>query len=314
MYCDQRAITSQEGISPEDVKPIVEKHLATINRDGAVIEAGFFGGTFTALDKTVQTKFLEPLQEFMANNSISGIRLSTRPDCISEDVLTFLKGYGVKTIELGVQSMSDTVLAAVKRGYTAEDVRRSSESIVRRGFTLVHQMMVGLPESTFDDEYCTVKEAALLGAGEIRIYPTIVVKNTELAKSWEEGKYHPLPEGEAVKRCVKLMLFLNEKNIRVIRCGLHPSENLISHEGYLAGPFHPAFRQKVDSGIFALVMEKILASSGEVTSLAINPEDECAFYGYGGSNVAALDKIFSNKKRVIVKDTSVARGVINIKW
>jgi radical SAM superfamily enzyme len=244
IFCDQKRITGEGMPDPAEVPGKIEKYLSTMPSEGAHIEVGFFGGSFTGLPLKKQEEFLKPARGFLEEGRIKGIRLSTRPDLIDRKITSFLKSSGVTCIELGVQSMSGKVLAAVKRGHTAEDTQRASCMILQEGFELGHQMMLGLSLSGFDEEFYTARRIWQLGARQARIYPVIVIKGTELADLWMKGEYRPLEEGEALERAAELIAYFEPRNIKVIRCGLHPSEGLLSGEEYLAGPFHPAFGQK----------------------------------------------------------------------
>jgi histone acetyltransferase (RNA polymerase elongator complex component) len=244
VFCDQKRITGEDAPRAEDVPEKIEKYLSTMPGTGAHIEIGFFGGSFTGLSLEAQEKFLKPVKTFLDKGRVQGIRLSTRPDLIDEKTVLFLKKQGVSCIELGVQSMSDKVLSASKRGHTAKDTEQASRVILAEGLMLGHQMMLGLPSSGPDEELYTAERISELGAGQVRIYPVVVIRGTELADLWLGGKYVPLEEEEAVKRAARLILFFESKGVKVIRCGLHPSEGLISGEECLAGPFHPAFGQK----------------------------------------------------------------------
>jgi histone acetyltransferase (RNA polymerase elongator complex component) len=192
----------------------------------------------------LQEEFLQQAKPYLEKGVIQGIRLSTRPDMIDRERVSFLRKNGVTCIELGVQSMSDKVLAASRRGHAALDTERASSVILEEGLLLGHQMMLGLPLSTFEDEVYTAKRIKELGAKQTRIYPTVVIDGTELARLWKGKKYKPLSEEEAVERSASLISYFESNGIKVIRCGLHPSEGLVSGEEYLAGPFHPAFGQK----------------------------------------------------------------------
>ncbi|MGB2601127.1 MAG: radical SAM protein [Candidatus Omnitrophota bacterium] len=244
IFCDQNRITGESMPSPEEVSPKIEKYLSTMPQSDVRIEVGFFGGSFTGLLLDLQKEFLSPVMPFVEEGRIYGIRLSTRPDLINEDIVTFLKDNGVTCIELGVQSMCEEVLSASKRGHTSEDTERASRLILEAGITLGHQMMVALPGSGPEEELYTARRIKELGASQVRIYPVLVVKGTELAQMWQRGEYVPLEEDEAVNRAAALISYFETNGIKVIRCGLHPSEGLLSGEEYLAGPFHPAFGQK----------------------------------------------------------------------
>lgn len=244
IFCDQNRITGEKMPDPATVPVKIERYLSTMPEEDVHVEVGFFGGSFTGIPMWRQDKFLSPVKAFLKKGRIHGIRLSTRPDLITNEKLTFLKRKGVTTIELGVQSMSNKVLKASKRGHTAEDTEKASGKILGKGFNLGHQMMLGLPESGLEEEMYTARRIKELGAREVRIYPTLVIKGTELADMWSRREYKPLSLKEAVERAARLISYFESHNIKVIRCGLHPSKGLESGEEYLAGPFHPSFGQK----------------------------------------------------------------------
>lgn len=243
IFCDQNRITGEKIPDVHEVPEKIEKYLSTMPKEGAHIEVGFFGGSFTGLPQEVQQKYLDAVKPFLKDRRVQGLRLSTRPDLIDKDVVSFLKGKGVTCIELGVQSMDNKVLTASKRGHTAEDTEKASRIILDAGIELGHQMMLGLPLSTLRGELFTAKRMKEMGAGQVRIYPALVIKGTRLAELWENGEYEPLSLEEAAERAAHLIKYFESNNIKVIRCGLHPSEGLVSREEYLAGPFHPTFGQ-----------------------------------------------------------------------
>jgi len=244
VFCNQKKITGESIPLPESVPGKIEKYLSTMPEETAHIEVGFFGGSFTALTLKEQEEFLSPVKPFLDERRIKGVRLSTRPDCIDKSGVSFLKRFGVTCVELGVQSMSDKVLHASRRGHLAADTEKASRIIREEGLFLVHQMMLGLPLSSFDEEFYTAKRIKALGAKQVRIYPLVVIKETHLSSLWHQGEYYALGEDEAIDRAARLMLYFESNDIKVIRCGLHPSEGLLSGKEYLAGPFHPAFGHK----------------------------------------------------------------------
>lgn len=241
VFCDQSAITSARMPMARDVPLKIEKFLSTMPPGDKKVQVGFFGGSFTGIPYSVQEEYLSPVKTFIEEGRICGIRLSTRPDLIDENSLDFLRNRGVHCIELGVQSMSPDVLEASGRGHTTEDTEKASYLIKSRGFELAHQMMLGLPESDFDKEMRTALRISEMGASQVRIYPLIVMEDTELAGMWQRGEYAPLDLEEAVERAANIISFFVSKGVKVIRCGLHATEGLLSGSGFLAGPFHPAF-------------------------------------------------------------------------
>lgn len=312
IFCNQNKISGQDKVLPQEIAATIKKYLKTIPKESTSVEVGFFGGSFTGVPFDVQREYLEAVQPFLQQGLVNGIRLSTRPDFINKEVLELLKDYRVSCIELGVQSMVDSVLVAAERGNIARDTIQASEMIINSGFKLGYQMMVGLPGSKFQDELVTAHYARDLGAKEVRIYPVVVIKDTELANLWLEKKYVPLEEEEAVKRCAQLKMFFRDNDINVIRCGLHPSEGLLKGNDCLAGPFHQAFGLKVDSCIFGLMIDDI-KGQGDIKSISYNPQDEAALFGYQGCNIQKLINILPKYKDYLRKDSMIKRGCLQIK-
>ena len=214
----------------------------------------FFGGSFTGIDIDKQEALLSVAYEFVKQKKVNSIRVSTRPDYIDRDKLKLLKKYGVKTIELGVQSTNDYILRRCKRNHTFADVKKASKLIKRNGFVLGHQMMVGLPESNQIDELRTARDLARLKPKIMRIYPVLVLKGTELEKEYADGSYIPLSVDQAVERCKELCYFFAKKNIKVIRIGLQSTDTISDiskneNSEVVAGPYHETFRQLVEASI-----------------------------------------------------------------
>lgn len=214
-------------------------------RDPKQTEIAYFGGSFTALPVTMQTDYLAIAQQVVQAHGLQGIRLSTRPDAIDEATLERLERYGVTAIELGAQSMNDRVLQQNKRGHTADDVRHASRLIQQAGFELGLQMMTGLYGD--DDEIAiqTVHAIATLHPDTVRIYPTVVLPDTLLADLWQQGVYHPPSLDATVTLCATLLDLFEERQIRVIKVGLHAEQEVASH--MIGGCYHPAFRELCDN-------------------------------------------------------------------
>lgn len=227
IFCNQKTISGeQKQVTKEDVANTVEYYLSSFKEENAYIEIAFFGGSFTGIDVDKQEELLSAAYEFIKQGKVNSIRLSTRPDYIDKEILKRLKKYKVTTIELGVQSSNDYILKRCGRGHTFEDVKNASKLIRRFGFTLGHQMMCGLPESTRLDELNTAKDLAKLKPKIVRIYPVLVLKGTKLAKEYENGEYEPLSCNQAVEICKELYYFFQSKKIQVIRMGLQNTETI----------------------------------------------------------------------------------------
>ena len=217
-------------------------------------EIAFFGGSFTAIDKDYMISLLERAKMYIDKGLFAGIRISTRPDCISEEILDILKHYGVTSIELGCQSMSDEVLRLNNRGHLAKDVVYSAGMIKSYGFEFGVQMMTGLYGDDNETAIETAKKLIALSPDTARIYPTVVLENTELERLYKSGEYTPQSVDEAAEICSELLMMFHEKGIRVIRVGLHSGGNV--EEGYVAGAYHPAFREICESRIY---LRKVLS-------------------------------------------------------
>lgn len=246
-FCNQKTITGQRGLpSPEEIRETVEAALRSLGPRARDAEIAFFGGSFTAIPRSDMLFLLRSVQEYLA--LFRGIRISTRPDAVSEEILSLLRAFGVTAIELGAQSMDDRVLSLNRRGHSAEDVRRAAGLIRRRGFSLGLQMMTGLPGDSPAGALHTAEELALLCPDTMRIYPTLVLRGTPLEAKLLAGEYEPETLPEAAALSSRLLLFFEERGIPVIRLGLHAAEELSS--SLLAGPFHPAFRELCESRIY----------------------------------------------------------------
>lgn len=318
-FCNQKEISGQtKQVTANDVKETIEYYLKNFKDDSKYVEVAFYGGSFTAIDEKKQNELLEAVNEFIKQGRVNSIRLSTRPDYIDKSILKRLKKYNVKTIELGVQSANDYILAKCQRGHTFEDVKKASKLIRLYGFTLGHQMMIGLPESTKLDEINTAKALIKLKPKIVRIYPVLVIKNTPLAKEYEQGEYIPLTVEQAVDRAKDIMQLFNNARIEVIRIGLQNTEEITdpSEESsqVIAGPYHPAFRQLVESGMwYDEIVQKIKKFNIKVMQVTIkaNPENINNIIGHKKENVLKL-KEFYDVDVIVKPDENIKKGKFEI--
>ncbi len=248
VFCDQCAISGQSRFDVSDVRVQIEAALATLPSDAAT-EIAYFGGSFTAIDRDLMISLLDLAQSYVDAGRVSGIRFSTRPDAVGEDMLDLLSHYTIAAVELGLQSMDDDVLVACRRGHTADEARDACRRIVARGYSLVGQMMLGLPGSDPDKEMATAKEICDLGAVAVRVYPTVVFDGTALGEMFKVGKYTPLTDEEAAERCAPLLALLEARGVRLLRVGLCSSETLSSAR-VLGGANHPALGELCYSALF----------------------------------------------------------------
>lgn len=255
VFCNQKKITSKMNpLEKEEVVETIETYLDTIlGRNIETVEIAFFGGSFTGIPIEKQNEYLEIAKHYKDKGLINKIRLSTRPDYINDAILLNLKKYGVTTIELGVQSFDDEVLKQSNRGHNSAIVFRSSELIKAYGFELGIQLMIGLPGDTYEKSIESAKKTVKIKPAIARIYPTVVIRETALEDMYNKGEYKALDLQEAVKTAKDMYLILENAGIRVIRIGLKSNSNIV-----VAGDYHSAFRQLVESDIIKDYLESQL--------------------------------------------------------
>lgn len=255
-FCNQKAISGQSKTSTEkDVFSAVETAISH-NIDPKNTEIAFFGGSFTAIEREQMVSLLTAAKCLMEKYRFAGIRVSTRPDCIDKEVLSLLKNYGVTSVELGAQSMDDIVLFLNRRGHTADHVRNASKLIKDFGFSLGLQMMTGLYGSDFEKDYYTAREIIKLSPETVRIYPTVVLKNTYLGELFEKGEYLPPNAEKTAPFAAELLTEFENAGIKVIKLGLHASETV--EKDMIGGAYHPAFRELCEGYIFLKKMTDLL--------------------------------------------------------
>ena len=315
IFCNQKSISGQKkNITKEEAKKIIENFLKNIKDKDAKKEIAFFGGSFTGIDENVQEELLQVAYDYIEKGEVDSIRISTRPDYINKEILKRLKKYKVKTIELGVQSANDYILGRANRGHTFKDVEKASKLIRWYGFNLGHQMMVGLPESNRIDEINTAKALIKLKPKMVRIYPVLVIKGTKLEKEYNEGIYEPLSVVQAVETCKKLVRMFTDKKIEIIRVGLQNTDEICNPENkeseVVAGPFHPAFGQLVESSMwYDAIVEKIKKLNVKVkeVEVTVNPIDVNNVIGHKRENVIKLQDTYE-VDLIVRQDEKIKQG------
>lgn len=248
VFCNQRRISgAQKPATAEDVKNSIEQAAAFLPQGGKR-QLAFYGGSFTAIPGDQQDALLTAAKEALDRGKIDAIRLSTRPDVIDEAVLARLHRYGVETVELGAQSMDDGVLRLSGRGHTAADVERASKQVQAAGFKLILQMMTGLPGSTDEKDIETARKIIALRPDGVRIYPTVIVRDTALCDMWRAGEYREHTVEDAARVCAEILPLFEAAEIPVIRLGLNPTDELTGGAA-VAGAYHPALGELVKSRI-----------------------------------------------------------------
>ena len=249
IFCNQRYISGTIQFDESSVEKIINDVLSTIPK-GSECEIAFFGGSFTGIDRNLMIRLLDIAQKYVLSGDIDGIRMSTRPDYISDEIISILKNYKVSCVELGIQSMSDDILSILKRGHTVNDTINATQLLKSANIPFVGQMMVGLPSSTKEDEIYCAEQICKMGAVASRIYPTLVFNNTELKDLTMDNKYTPLSIEEAVIRSRDVLDVFVKNSVECIRIGLCESDKLHSEETFFAGPNHPAIGELVENEIY----------------------------------------------------------------
>jgi len=252
VFCDQSSITGEsDGQSlPQQVCERISESLNFKGKDHGSVEVAFYGGNFLGLPESYRQSLLDEAQRFVEKGRVNSIRFSTRPDTITSDAIDALAPYAVRVVEVGAQSMDDTVLSLSRRGHTAVDTRNAVKLLKNRGLWVGLQIMPGLPGDTPESILATGWRVAELKPDFVRIYPTVVVKKTILEKWYNSGRYKPLSLYDATDLTKRLYLVFKDRGISVIRMGLQATESLLKTGAVVAGPFHPAFGHLVHSAVF----------------------------------------------------------------
>lgn len=318
VFCNQKTISGIAEFDISSVSKTIEDALSTIDTERSEVEIAYFGGSFTGLDPSLMTELLEIAHSYIEKGAVESIRLSTRPDYIDEKILDTLKKYGVKTVELGLQSASDNVLNRCRRGHGFTEEEKACSLIVKYGFDLVGQMMIGLPDATLDDEIKTAEFIVKSGATAARIYPTVVLNDTELKDFCICGEYSPLTLDDAVFRSKEVAKIFVKNGVEIIRIGLCASENLASEITYFAGPNHSALGELVYGEIYYdLISEKINEENGEKTGKTLVIEAPLGFsskiIGQKKKNVKRLKEKYGFSRINVCEQSTLSAYEIKIK-
>jgi histone acetyltransferase (RNA polymerase elongator complex component) len=296
IFCDQHVIAGRDPnsgeVSQAEVAAIIEEWLGWPRKyPEAPVQVAFYGGSFTGLPKERQLLLLAGVAPYMKAGRVHKIRLSTRPDYIDAGTVSFLKSNKVGCVELGVQSMSPEVLAASGRHYAPASVVEAVRLLREAGMTTGIQLMVGLPGETRDSLMRSTLQVAALCPDFVRIYPTLVIRNTGLHRLFLENKYRPLSLQQAVALTCRIKEIFDQHRIRIVRTGLQPSRSL--EEKVAAGPYHPAFGELVASRLLYKKARRLLrpAADSTVRRLSIASADLSAFRGPGNINMKKLEAL-----------------------
>ena len=309
-FCNQRAISGHRNqVEPSDVDKAVQ--IALENPESKGGEIAFFGGSFTAIESETMVSLLSAAHKYVENGSFKGIRISTRPDAVDEEICEILKTYGVTAVELGAQSLDDRVLMLNKRGHTADDIAKATKLLQKNGFETGLQMMTGLYGSTDEDSIETARKIIGLNPDTVRIYPTVVLEKTELCELYRKGEYQPQGVEEAAELCAELLQMFEEAGIKVIRTGLHSGGDV---EGeFVAGAYHPAFKEICESKIYLRKVTELIRENkipeGKI-EIRVSPKAVSQMTGQKKANIEALKKLGYEAK--ITADESIEKYKVYI--
>ncbi len=313
VFCNQRRITGQRGFEFERVREQIDTALSTL--DDREVQIAFFGGSFTGIDRDDMIALLKLGKEYIDNGRVSSLRCSTRPDYINDEILSVLAQYGMKSIELGIQSTSDRVLKASGRGHSSECALNAMRAVKNAGFELVGQMMTSLPESTFENEKQTALDICSCNADGARIYPTVVFKDTRLAEMAKNGEYVVTSCDEAVHRAAEVKKIFISHGVKVLRVGLSASEGLTSGNDIAFGDYDESVGERAESEIFlSLIRDKLESLDEKPRELVLAVKKGCVSHAVGirGENKEKLKKLYGFEKIKTVEDDSLERYEIKI--
>ncbi len=299
VFCNQKKISGHGNFDPETVIPEIEEALATM-REGEIPEIAYFGGSFTGIDRELMIRLLDIAEGYVKTGKVSGIRMSTRPDYISEEILDILGNYTVSAIELGLQSLSDEVLLLSEREHTTKDSVRACRLIRERGIPLVGQMMICLPGGTLENECETARALVSLGCRAARVYPTVVFRGTKLCRMAESGSYLPLTNEEAIRRTKEVLKILIAGRLSLLRIGLSSNEDIRNPEEVYAGATHPALGELCLGEIYydlirGKLRESLESFKGGGIAVKVKRGELSKAIGQKRKNITRLSEEFSSK-------------------
>ena len=310
LFCNQEKISGcrETGVKESEVVELVESWL--VRGKGSEVQVAFYGGSFTCLPHGEQRRLLGLVAPYLESGRVQSLRISTRPDCLDPAICRLLGEYGVTTVELGIQSLDDTVLENSRRGHDAEHGRRAIRLLQEHGFAVGVQLILGLPGETRRSFLRGVEEIAGLRPSFVRLYPLLVVRGAELAEHLRRGLYRPLTLAQAVVLAGAAHQRLAAADVPVVRIGLQPCPSL--DDNYLAGPYHPAFAELVRGRLVFRELRKRLAGlkPGQHLGVHISPRDHGTVVGINGVNRQRLNELGFAGRFTILPERHRARGII----
>jgi len=316
-FCNQNVITrrGQKHFSIQEIESSIEQFLQYRQPHHAAAEISFYGGNFLGLDTETIQQLLLTAQEFIKHNRAQSIRFSTRPDTVTASKLNQLKPFNIRTIEIGIQSLDDRVLRHAMRGHTANDTLKAIHLLKQYEYTIGAQIMIGLPYQDAASTLDTARQVAALRPDFVRIYPTVVLKGSQLENWFRNGEYEPLSLEAAVDLTKKIYAAFHQRQIPVIRMGLQASEELHLDKALVAGPYHPAFGHLVHSELF---FDKVAAELDNKSrpfpdlTIFVHPDSIPKMRGLKNSNIKRLHSVFKIQSVIVVGDESLAEDAVKV--
>jgi len=318
VFCDQGLITSERPRipTPQEIRNVLTRAVNSKKyRRENENQVAFYGGSFTGLTEMRIKLLLAAVKDFLEKGLFKSIRVSTRPDLLDDEKLELMRSCGVKFVELGAQSMDDKVLRATNRGHRVIDTINGFWTLRDKGFLVGIQLMPGLPMETESSFRETIKKTVELKPDSVRLYPTVVIQGTELARMYRQGLFKPLDLDEAIERCAWAVNELERAGIPVIRIGLMTSSALMEKGLVVAGPWHPSLGQMVRSRIFLRRIAGSLSGSvtGKRVALTVHANDLSFLRGFRDQGTKYLEKILGAEIVSIATDNALSRGEIRIR-
>lgn len=308
VFCNQKKIAgSFSEPTIESIEELVNSYRRTFpNINNVFVELAFYGGSFTGIRLDLQEKLLKIAYKLKKETLINGIRLSTRPDYINKQIVNRLLRYGVTTVELGVQSMDEDVLRASQRGHSVEQVEEAVKLLKLSGINVGIQLMPGLPEDTKEKVLRTTFNVIKFKPDFVRIYPTLVIKETELETEYLKGLFVPWTLEETINVVAIMAIYFAKADIPIIRMGLQATDNLTLGKDLVAGPNHPAFGELVKSRIFRkqieyLLLQNSFLDNGGSLTLYCHPNESSQVKGQKQTNILYFHEKNKIKLEVIPK-------------
>jgi histone acetyltransferase (RNA polymerase elongator complex component) len=317
IFCNQKITAGNfpSQITRDYFDAKVKSYLDRKKNKYSNVEIAFYGGSFTGIDKAYQETLLSWANSYVENGQVNSIRISTRPDYITDDHLSLLKKYNVSTVEIGAQSFNDDALRFAQRGHDAASTVAAMKTLKDSGFRTGLHLMVGLPQDTPDGFMDSLSKTVELMPDTVRLHPVIVLDGTTLAEEFRRGNYKPLELAEAIDLCRRAWGNLTDAGIRVIRIGLQVTDAMEKEGAILAGPFHPAFGSLVMSSIFYNSTLKLLADIPQDTKklrFNISSQDISSFRGMANMNITAIKKLYPRANLIVESISGQKRGEISV--